>query len=262
MIHRCLRNIVLLALVLMVGFMLGCDCFRASRIPNIANVTLNAVWAEELTVTVNGGSTGQLFSVSGGAADGDVPVSITTQWTLGPPGTTVALLRLLRLAVECPGATALATTSARRSDGSDDQRPACHPSLAQTNQLGPRLAALLFDQVVALTNLSSSRNDNLICARPWPECRSFRPVATPACPSAGTGSVARIVSIRRSGATAAAGGRPLPAPGTEHNPSSRLTVVECCGSRATSHSSYITHVRPGVGEDHGMRSIAKKRPPS
>ncbi|TPW10486.1 MAG: hypothetical protein FD129_1899 [bacterium] len=129
---------------------------------NIANVTLNAVLAEQLTVSVTGGSTVNFALSPGGDADGDVPVSITTSWTLG----------LLRTSVSLYGY--FDTPTAALTDGSENILaasvlgrmtsgiPITYLPFVETNLIGPAAGSLLlFTEVVALLNLNDSRSDNL-----------------------------------------------------------------------------------------------------
>lgn len=129
---------------------------------NISNVTLNAVLAEGLTVSVTGGSTVNFALTPGGSADGDVPVSVTTSWTLGILRTSVSLYGYFDTptAALTDGTSNIlaASVQGRMTSG----LPVTYLPFVQTNLVGPAASSLLmFTQVVALINLNSSRSDNL-----------------------------------------------------------------------------------------------------
>jgi len=136
---------------------------RAQLNSNIANVSLNAVLAEQLTVSVTSGSTVNFSLSPTGISTGDVPASISTTWTLGALRTSVSLYGYFD------------TPASALSDGSGHNIssaqvlgrmttgvPVTYAPFTQTNTLGPATGSLhLFTQVVALSNLNSNRNDNL-----------------------------------------------------------------------------------------------------
>jgi hypothetical protein len=130
---------------------------------NIANVNLNATLGESLTLTVNSGSTVNFALAAGGVADGDVPVSITTDWTLGALRTSVLLYGYfdspLSALDDGAGNDILsANVMGRMSTGI----PVVYLPFIETTLVGPPGGSLLlFTEIVALLNLTGTRTDNL-----------------------------------------------------------------------------------------------------
>src|SRR5207249_3943941 len=80
-----------LAVFMTLTLVLSPGSARAQLNSNIANVTLNATLAEQLTVAVTSGTTVNFSLAASSAANGDVPAAITTSWTLGVLRTSVTL---------------------------------------------------------------------------------------------------------------------------------------------------------------------------
>ncbi|MCI0433475.1 MAG: hypothetical protein L0271_07485 [Gemmatimonadetes bacterium] len=130
---------------------------------NTATATLSGSFAESLTVTVTSGSTVTFPLAPGSTADGDVPVSIETTWSLNLLRTNVSLYAYF------------STPSAALTDGSGNDIPSSavfgqmttglptsYTAFSQTNALGPAGGGLhLFSETILVLNRNKTRNDNL-----------------------------------------------------------------------------------------------------
>ena len=129
-----------------------------------ASVNLNAVLAESLTLTANPGTV-NFTLVSGAAALGSTPVSITTSWVLGVNRSTVNLYAWF------------STPSAALTDGGSPANtiastyvlgqlatglPTSYTPFTQSAALGTASGGLaLFSQSISSTNRASKRTDSL-----------------------------------------------------------------------------------------------------
>lgn len=158
--EKCGRILTVAVALLALG--LRPDGVRA-QLSNIASASLSGTMAEAITVTVTGGSTVNFTMVAGAAADGDVPVSIQTQWVLGLLPTLVSLYAYFDV------------PSQAMTDGSGNDIPSSavrgqmltgapllYTAFTQTNSVGPAGGSLkLFDEIILLLNKSKTRNDDL-----------------------------------------------------------------------------------------------------
>ena len=134
-----------------------------AQVSNIASATLSGTMAEALTVTVTGGSTVNFAMVAGAAADGDVAVSIQTQWVLGLLPTLVSLYAYFDVPAQAltDGSGNDIPSSAVRGQVLTGA-PLLYTAFTQTNTVGPAGGSLkLFDEVILLLNKSKTRNDDL-----------------------------------------------------------------------------------------------------
>jgi hypothetical protein len=156
-LYRCLVAAVVLA-----AFMPGAA--SALVLSNIANVNLNAVLAEVLTVSVTSGSNVNFTLVNGSPSDGDVPAVISTSWNLNPGLTGAVTLYgyfdTPAQALTDGGGNDIATSLVlgRMATGT----PTSYTAFTETNPVGPAGGSLaLFTEAITGLNQISTRSDNL-----------------------------------------------------------------------------------------------------
>jgi hypothetical protein len=134
-----------------------------AQVSNIASATLSGTMAEALTVTVTGGSTVNFAMVAGAAADGDVAVSIQTQWVLGLLPTLVSLYAYFDVPAQAltdGSGNDIPSTAVRGQVLTG--APLLYTAFTQTNSFGPAGGSLkLFDEIILILNKSKTRNDDL-----------------------------------------------------------------------------------------------------
>jgi len=129
---------------------------------NVANVVLTATLLESLSITALPSAVA--FNLApGGEAVGSTPVAVTTVWILGSTRTTVNLYAnfsssTIALTDGLGHNIASANIEGQMTTGS----PTSYTAFTQTGPFGAAGASLkLFTQGIGLTNLSSTRTDNL-----------------------------------------------------------------------------------------------------
>jgi hypothetical protein len=136
----------------------------AQTLSNTANVTLNAVLAQTVSVSVTSGSNVNFTLVNGSPADGDVPAVISTSWNLNP-GLTGAVSLYGYFSTPAQALTdgggndiASSLVLGRMATGT----PTTYTAFTQTNPVGPAGGSLeLFTEAIAGGNKISTRSDNL-----------------------------------------------------------------------------------------------------
>ena len=131
---------------------------------NTANVNLNAVLAEVLTVAVTSGSNVNFSLVNGSPGDGDVPAVISTSWNLNPGLTGAVTLygyfNTPAQALTDGGGNDISTSlvMGRMATGT----PTSYTAFTQTNPVGPGGGSLaLFSESITGLNKIKTRDDNL-----------------------------------------------------------------------------------------------------
>ena len=136
----------------------------AQIVSNVANVSLSAVLAQSITVSVTSGSSVNFALTNGTLVGGDVPAVIQTSWNLNPGIIgAVSLYGYFTTPAQAlsDGAGNFITTALVEGQMSTGT-PTTYAAFTQTNPVGPVGGSLaLFTEVVTGANKIKTRTDNL-----------------------------------------------------------------------------------------------------
>lgn len=157
-------NISRLFAVAIVLLLVGPAAASAQVLSNVANVSLSAVLAQSITLTVTSGSTVNFTLVNGSPAAGDVPAVIQTTWNLNPGIIgAVSLFGYFNTPAQAlsDGAGNFITTTLTEGQMTTGT-PTSYAAFTQTNAVGPAGGSLLlFTENITGANKIKTRTDNL-----------------------------------------------------------------------------------------------------
>jgi hypothetical protein len=135
----------------------------AQTLSGISSASLSANLAQSLSISITSGSTVNFTLAENAAANGDVPVVVSSTWNLNPGQTgAVALYGYFDVPASAlvDGANSIPTSwvEGRMTTGT----PTSYTAFTQTNAVGPAGGSLaLFSEAITGVNKIKTRSDNL-----------------------------------------------------------------------------------------------------